>query len=51
MPEMTTERVEMIAERYRELYEKITGEAFDRSAESLTKEEIEGRTADYLKTL
>jgi len=51
VPEMTPERVEMIAARYRELYEKITGEAFDRKAESLTKEEIERRTADYLKTL
>lgn len=51
VPEMTPERVEMIAARYRELYEKITGDAFDRKAESLTKEEIERRTADYLKTL
>jgi len=51
VPEMTPDRVEMIASRYRELYEKITGEAFDRSAESLSKEEIENRTAEYLKTL
>jgi len=51
VPEMTTERVEMIAARYRELYEKITGEVFDRKAEKITKEEIEKRTAEYLKTL
>ena len=51
VPEMTPDRVEMIAARYRELYEKITGEAFDRTAESLTKEEIELRTTDFLKTL
>jgi phosphoribosylaminoimidazole-succinocarboxamide synthase len=51
VPEMTPDRVEMIASRYRELYEKITGEAFDRKAESLSKEEIENRTAEYLKTL
>ncbi len=51
VPEMTPDRVEMIAARYRELYEKITGEAFDRNAESLTKEEVENRTTEYLKTL
>jgi phosphoribosylaminoimidazole-succinocarboxamide synthase len=51
VPEMTPDRVEMIAARYRELYEKITGETFDRSAESLTKKEVEDRTTEYLKTL
>lgn len=51
VPEMTDERVEMIAARYRELYEKITGEAFDRNAESLTNEEIEKKTTEFLKTL
>jgi phosphoribosylaminoimidazole-succinocarboxamide synthase len=51
VPEMTPDRVEMIAARYRELYEKITGESFDRSAENLTKENVENRTTNYLKTL
>ncbi len=49
VPEMTPDRVEMIAARYRELYERITGEKFDRGAEKLTKEEIEKRTTEYLK--
>ncbi|MCZ4409670.1 phosphoribosylaminoimidazolesuccinocarboxamide synthase [Cryomorphaceae bacterium 1068] len=51
VPEMTPDRVEMIAARYRELYEKITGEAFNRNAEKLTKKEVENRTTEYLKTL
>ncbi|MEM9053343.1 MAG: phosphoribosylaminoimidazolesuccinocarboxamide synthase [Bacteroidota bacterium] len=51
VPEMTPDRVEMIASRYRELYEKITGETFDRSVESITKEEIEQKTAAFLATL
>ena len=51
VPEMTPDRVEMIASRYRELYEKITGETFDRSVESINKEEIEQKTAEFLATL
>jgi len=51
VPQMTPERVEMIAARYRELYEKITGEPFDRTAEKLTKEEMKKKTTEYLKTI
>jgi len=32
VPEMTDEKVESISERYIELYERITGESFDKSA-------------------
>lgn len=34
VPEMTDEKVESISERYIELYERITGEIFDKSANS-----------------
>jgi phosphoribosylaminoimidazole-succinocarboxamide synthase len=51
VPEMDTDRVEMIAGRYRELYEKITGETFDRSAEQISKKDIEEKTAAFLATL
>jgi len=51
IPEITPDRVELIASRYRELFEKITGESFDRSLEKITKAEIEQKTEAFLATL
>ena len=49
VPEMTPEVVEGISDRYIELYEKITGEAFVR--EDYSAERMEENVANCLKTL
>lgn len=51
IPEMTGERVEMIASRYRELFERITGEPFDQSLAEVSREEIYRKTVDFLRTI
>ena len=49
VPEMTPEVVAGITDRYIELYEKITGTAFERSEYSA--ESIERNVTEYLKTI
>jgi len=39
VPEMTDEKVELISERYIELYERITGESFDKEANSQSEDQ------------
>ena len=49
VPEMTDAIVEGISERYIELYEHITGEAFDKAEEKDLAARIEKNVSDYLK--
>jgi len=51
IPEMSPDRVEMIASRYRELYEKITGETFNRTWGNVSREEVYSKTVEFLKNL
>ncbi|GAB1415052.1 phosphoribosylaminoimidazolesuccinocarboxamide synthase [Paludibacter sp.] len=51
VPEMTDEIVSGISERYIELYENITGEAFNRSDVSDITHRIEKNVVEYLKTI
>ncbi len=50
IPEMTTEYVNSVLERYIELYEKVTGHKFEKApeAEELVKR-IENNMLNYLK--
>ncbi|MDX1426965.1 MAG: phosphoribosylaminoimidazolesuccinocarboxamide synthase [Salegentibacter mishustinae] len=49
LPEMSDEYIESVSERYSELYEKITGEAFVKSDISNIEMRIENNVLDYLK--
>ena len=46
---MTPEIVQNISDRYIELYEHITGKAFDREAHTNLAERIEQNVLNYLK--
>lgn len=49
LPEMSDEYIESVSERYIELYEKITGEAFVKSDISNIETRIEKNVLEYLK--
>lgn len=51
VPEMTPEIVTGISDRYIELFENISGEAFNRADISNIKERIEKNITEYLKTI
>ncbi|MEI6554327.1 MAG: phosphoribosylaminoimidazolesuccinocarboxamide synthase [Paludibacter sp.] len=51
VPEMTSEIVAGISERYIELFENITGESFDRADVSNITARIEQNVIEYLKTV
>ena len=51
VPEMTPEIVAGISERYIELFENITGEAFDKANVDNITTRIEKNVVDYLKTV
>jgi phosphoribosylaminoimidazole-succinocarboxamide synthase len=51
VPDMTPEIVAGISERYIELFENITGEAFDKAHTEDIKARIEKNVVDYLKTV
>ncbi len=51
IPEMTEEFVNLVSERYIELYENITGEPFERAESASVHERIERNTREFLKTL
>lgn len=51
IPPMSAARVETISERYIELYEKITGEPFDKSSAAMPPETVQKATVDFLSTL
>ena len=49
VPEMSDEYIKTVSERYIELYENITGEAFEKADVSNIQERIEGNVLGYLK--
>lgn len=49
VPEMTPDVVQMISERYIELYEKLTGETFQKPTEGDIKSRIESNVVAYLE--
>ncbi|MFA8299203.1 MAG: phosphoribosylaminoimidazolesuccinocarboxamide synthase [Hyphomicrobiales bacterium] len=51
VPEMTDEFVNLVSERYIELYEKIVGEKFVRADVSNILNRVESNIKEYLKTL
>ncbi|MFT5822013.1 MAG: phosphoribosylaminoimidazole-succinocarboxamide synthase [Crocinitomix sp.] len=51
IPDMTTDFVEMVSNRYIELYEKITGEAFVKADVSDIHARIEANVARFLKSV
>jgi phosphoribosylaminoimidazole-succinocarboxamide synthase len=51
VPEMTDEYVNQVSDRYIELYEKITGEKFNRADISNVSERIDGNCRKFLKSL
>jgi len=51
VPEMTDDFVEQVSERYIELYEKITGEPFQREGEQNVQNRIQNNIRDFLKSL
>ena len=51
IPEMTNEFVNMVSERYIELFEKVTGEHFIRTDNEDILLRVEKNISDYLKTL
>ncbi|MGS2739965.1 phosphoribosylaminoimidazolesuccinocarboxamide synthase [Sinomicrobium sp. M5D2P17] len=51
IPEMTDEYIHSVSERYIELYEQITGEAFQRADISNIEARIEKNVLDYLNTV
>ena len=50
VPEMTDERVQMISERYIELYETITGEKFEPAVSDNLNERLENNVVSFLET-
>jgi phosphoribosylaminoimidazole-succinocarboxamide synthase len=51
VPEMTDKFIEEVSERYIELYEKITGEKFQKSETKDILKRVENNTKTFLKTL
>ena len=51
VPEMTPQIVAGISERYIELFENITGEAFDKADIANITSRIEKNVVEYLKTV
>ncbi len=51
MPYMTSDFIELVSERYIELYEKVTGEEFVKADVSVVLERIEGNVVGYLGSL
>ena len=51
VPEMTTEIINSISDRYIELYEKITGHKFIKTTEKNITKRIETNILDYLKNI
>jgi phosphoribosylaminoimidazole-succinocarboxamide synthase len=51
VPEMTPEFVEEVSERYIELFEKITGDTFQRTSSDNILERIENNVVKFLKTI
>jgi phosphoribosylaminoimidazole-succinocarboxamide synthase len=51
VPEMTPEFVEEVSERYIELFEKITGDTFQRTSSDNILERIESNVVKFLKTI
>lgn len=51
VPEMTNDFVNLVSERYIELYENITGEEFEKAEISDIEKRIEKNTSKYLKSL
>jgi phosphoribosylaminoimidazole-succinocarboxamide synthase len=51
VPEMTDKFIEEVSERYIELYEKITGEKFQKSETKDILKRVENNTKAFLKTL
>jgi phosphoribosylaminoimidazole-succinocarboxamide synthase len=51
VPEMTSDFVNLVSERYIELYENITGEEFEKAEISDIEKRIEKNTSKYLKSL
>ncbi len=51
VPEMTDEYIETVSERYIELYENITGDAFAKADTSNIQERIEKNVLQYLNSL
>ncbi|MDF1696701.1 MAG: phosphoribosylaminoimidazolesuccinocarboxamide synthase [Saprospiraceae bacterium] len=49
MPEMPDDFVDLVSQRYIELYETITGKSFDRAGNENPLERIEKNVTDYLK--
>ena len=50
-PHMSDEYIKTVSDRYIELYEKITGESFEKAEVSNIQERIETNVLNYLKTL
>ena len=48
VPEMTDDFVEMVSNRYQELFEKITGKAFDKVDDDKAESRIYANVEDYL---
>ncbi|SNY99666.1 phosphoribosylaminoimidazolesuccinocarboxamide synthase [Flagellimonas pacifica] len=51
LPEMSDEYIESVSERYIELYESITGEAFEKANVSNIQERIGQNVSNYLNTI
>ena len=51
IPEMDEAYINSVSERYIELYEKITGEAFVKADLSNIEQRIEGNVSEYLKSI
>lgn len=51
IPQMSDQKINEISERYIELYENITGKAFEKADNSKIMERIERNVSDFLKTL
>jgi phosphoribosylaminoimidazole-succinocarboxamide synthase len=51
VPEMTDDFVEQVSERYIELYEKITGEPFQREGGKNVQNRIQNNIHDFMKSL
>ncbi len=51
IPEMSDEFVEVVSERYIELYEKITGDKFVKADSENIHDRIQKNIDDYLKTV
>jgi phosphoribosylaminoimidazole-succinocarboxamide synthase len=50
VPEMTDDFVELVSNRYQELYEKITGKTFHKVSDEGAEERIQTNVENYLST-